>query len=259
MMLSKSQKKLIASMGQKKYRDLHGLFLAEGNKTVNEFISAGIVPHLLIVSDDWLPDNPELVPDNLIQVSRNELSSVSFQKTPKGVLALFPQFKYHLNNSAIQNKTVLILDGIQDPGNLGTIIRIADWFGIDQIVCSTDTADVYNPKVVQATMGAAVRVPVHYTDLPEFIVRYKNETQNPVYGTYPGFDNLYHSELSEGCLIIIGNEGNGIRPEVDQLVTERVTIPSYPGGGKTSESLNAGVATAIICSEFRRRLFMSNP
>ncbi|WP_026475033.1 TrmH family RNA methyltransferase [Alkaliflexus imshenetskii] len=253
-MLSKNQKKLIAAMAQKKQRDVHGLFLAEGDKIVRDLLAAGMTPQLLVATDTWLlPANLVAEHFPMVITSRDELEKVSLQKTPQNVLGLFPQHKHHLKNSAIKNNLTLLLDGVQDPGNLGTIIRLADWFGIGDIVCSTDTADLYNPKVIQSSMGAIARVRVHYTNLSGFIEIYKKETGNPVYGTFLKGDNVYQAKLLNQGLLIMGNEGQGIRDEIGSMVTNRITIPSYPANEPTSESLNVGVATAILCSEFRRQ------
>lgn len=253
-MLSKNQKKLIAAMAQKKQRDIHGLFLAEGDKIVRDLLAAGMTPQLLVATDTWL------LSENLISkhfpmvlTGRDEMEKISLQKTPQNVLGLFLQQRYNLKNSAIKNNLTLLLDGVQDPGNMGTIIRLADWFGISDIVCSTDTADVYNPKVIQSSMGAIARVKVHYTRLSYFIEAYKKETGNPVYGAFLKGDNVYQTKLGNQGLLIMGNEGQGIRDEIGSMVTNRITIPSYPVDEPTSESLNVGVATSILCSEFRRQ------
>jgi TrmH family RNA methyltransferase len=145
----------------------------------------------------------------------------------------------------------LALDNVQDPGNMGTIVRIADWFGIENIFCSVGTADIYNPKTIQATMGAIGRIKVHYVNLPEFLESIKEKA--PLYGTFLDGENIYSKELKGNGLIIMGNEGNGISKECSRNITERLFIPNYPSGRETSESLNVSVATAIICSEFRRR------
>ena len=163
---------------------------------------------------------------------------------------MFEQPFYKLDFEAPSRSLCLTLDGVQDPGNLGTIIRIADWFGIEDLFCSQNTVDVYNPKTIQATMGALSRVKVHYTDLIPFIQTLHNV---PVYGTFLDGDVIYQSELSPTGLIIMGNEGNGISPEIENIVTQRLYIPNYPKERKTSESLNVAVATSIICAEFRRR------
>ena len=253
-MLSKNQMKLIAAMAQKKQRDLHGLFLAEGDKIVKDLLMAGMTPQLLVATETWtLPSSTRPYSFQTVITGRDVLEKVSLQKTPHNVLALFPQPRISLKNDAIKDSLTIVLDGIQDPGNMGTIIRLADWFGIGDIVCSTDTADVYNPKVIQSSMGAIARVKVHYTNLSNFIEVYKKETGNPVYGTFLKGDNIYQKKLENHGLLIMGNEGQGIRNEIGLKVTDRITIPSYPANEPTSESLNVGVATAILCSEFRRQ------
>lgn len=252
-MLSKNQKKLIASMAQKKQRDNHGLFLAEGPKTVNDLLEAGLHPTLIAHTENWsLPSSLTSEPFERISITQKELESASHLKTPQQVLALFKQPQNPVNNSAIYNELTLVLDGIQDPGNMGTIVRLADWFGIHQIVCSNDTVDVFNPKVVQATMGAIARIKVHYTELPAFFQQYRKKSNNPIYGTYLEGKNIYKSPLIAPSLIVMGNEGNGIRPENASCISHKITIPNFPIGTPTSESLNVGVAAAIVCAEFRR-------
>jgi len=229
-MLSKSQVKFIKSLSQKKYRDESGCFLAEGNKLV-----ADLLPFF---DCEFLLSEP------------SEISKVSLLKNPPQTLAVFKQAQYQLEYSDLSGKLNLVLDCIQDPGNLGTIIRIADWFGIENIICSPDSTDVYNPKTVQATMGALARVKVHYTDLSDFLE--KNKTL-PVYGTFLDGNDIYTKNLSDEGLIIMGNEGSGISSSIEKFVTERLYIPHFPADKDTSESLNVAVATAITCAEFRRR------
>jgi TrmH family RNA methyltransferase len=184
----------------------------------------------------------------------DDIRKASFLKNPQDVLALFHYPEWNLEEADPRKDLVLLLDGIQDPGNLGTIIRLADWFGIEHIVCSTDTADVFNPKTVQATMGALAHVKVHYTELAGYIRHWKGNSV-PVYGTFLDGDNLYGRSLTKNGLLIMGNEGNGVRPEIASLADERLYIPNYPQGRETAESLNVAIATAILCSEFRRRIF----
>ena len=166
-------------------------------------------------------------------------------------MAVFEKPKHGFSIPEISRKLSLALDDIQDPGNLGTIIRLADWYGVTDVFCSTHSADVYSPKTVQATMGALARVRVHYVDLPSFLDEVKDEI--PVYGTFMSGTNIYSAQLSEHGVIVIGNEGNGISAEVENRITHKITIPNYPFGSQTSESLNAGIATAITVSEFRRK------
>lgn len=253
-MLSKARQKLIASLVQKKQRDIHGLFIAEGPRMIADLIGAGIIPEFLVGSEQWVPLK-EIYEKKIetIIISFDELKKISLLKTPQHLLGIFPKPKYFLNNDAIYNSLAIMLDGIQDPGNMGTIIRVADWFGISDIICSVDTVDVYNPKVVQATMGALARVKVHYTNLETFCKNYKTNSENPVYGTFLEGKNIYTQSLKHNGLIVMGNEGNGIRPEIENLITEKITIPDFSNSGKASESLNVGVATAVICAEFRRQ------
>jgi len=186
----------------------------------------------------------------VIEVTAEELARTSLLKTPQQVLAVFEQANDFIDLSVIKHSLCLALDDIQDPGNLGTIVRLADWFGIKHIFCSLGTADIYNPKAVQATMGGLARVQLHYTDLPEFISSLKDF---PVYGTFLDGKNIYKQALSNNGLIVMGNEGNGISTAVKQLINQRLYIPNYPAGSETSESLNVAIATAIVCAEFRRQ------
>jgi len=249
-MLSKNKIKLINSLSQKKFRDETGLFVAEGTKLVLDLVGS-FRCSTLIVTADWLKNNPTVTADELIEVSDNELHKISNQKSPQGVLAVFFKPVYELNTYKLSQKLSLALDDVQDPGNLGTIIRIADWFGISDIFCSEHSADAFNTKTVQATMGALARVHVHTLDLAEFLQAIVVEM--PIYGTFMDGDNIYNKTLSQCGVIVMGNEGNGISPEIEKIVTDRLLIPNYPLGQITSESLNVGVATALVCGEFRRR------
>lgn len=249
MSLSKSRLKYIRSLKEKKYRSEYGTFVAEGNKMVKDLLPY-LKCQMLIATADFLNTIDCEGVDDVVDVNDTELSQASFLQNPQQVLAVFYQPK---NNPLIDisNQLVLALDGIQDPGNIGTIIRLADWYGIKHIYCSQDTVDVYNPKVVQATMGALARVSVHYVDLAAFFVE---NNQLPVYGTLLDGKNMYEEDISSAGIIVMGNEGNGIRPEIERHITKKLYIPNYPIGNPTSESLNVAIATAIICAEFRRRL-----
>ena len=251
-MLSKALLKRISALENKKQRKESGLFVAEGGKTVTDLINAGLKVDKIIATTGWLQEHT--LPEGLevIEVSNDEMRHASFQQAPQGILATFYQPDEKADTAAPYNELCLALDNVQDPGNLGTIIRIADWFGIKNIFCSIGTADVYNPKTIQATMGAIGRVKVHYLDLAAYIESLQGKA--PVYGTFLDGDNIYQKELYNKGIIIMGNEGNGISKECGKLVNERLFIPNYPAGCDTSESLNVSVATAIICSEFRRRL-----
>jgi TrmH family RNA methyltransferase len=185
------------------------------------------------------------------EVTEEELRRLCFLQHPQGVLAIFeiPETEHEPPVSTVNKQLSIALDGIQDPGNLGTIIRIADWFGIDAIYCSPDTADVYNPKVVQATMGSIAHIPIVYCNLEELL----RKVTCPIYGTLLDGENIYQKELSPNGIIVMGNEGNGISKEIRQLVTHRLLIPNFNPSAETAESLNVAIATAITCSEFRRR------
>ena len=249
-MLSKNKIKYIHSLELKKNRKEEHAFVAEGHKLVGDLL--GHFPcKLLVATRAWLERNPGKKADEIIEVTQEELTRASLQKAPQEVLAVFEQPTYEMDASVVSQNLCLALDDVQDPGNLGTIIRLADWFGIEHIFCSQGTVDVYNPKTIQATMGALARVKLHYCHLPSFIASLKD---TPVYGTFLDGENRYGKNLSEHGLIVMGNEGNGISDEVGKLVNERLYIPNYPPQRETSESLNVAIATSVICAEFRRRI-----
>ncbi len=249
MSISHSCIKYIRSLDQKKVRRIDKVFLAEGPKIVSDLLGA-FHCRMLVSTEEWLKAHPNALADEVFCVTSEELSRASLLRTPQQVLAVFSQPTYSFDISLPQQSLCLALDGVQDPGNLGTIIRVADWFGIEHIFCSMDTVEVYNPKVVQATMGAIARVKTYYTSLKDFISQIPDV---PVYGTFLDGDNIYNESLSTNGLIIMGNEGNGISEEIASLVNKRLFIPNYPIGRPTSESLNVAIATSIICAEFRRR------
>ena len=249
-MLSKNLIKYIRSFQQKKQREAEGLFIAEGPKTVGDLLAAQRA-RLLVATAEWLATNRANA-ERVVEVTEEELRRASLVQHPQQVLALFPipQTATDHVHRMDEDELVLALDGIQDPGNLGTIIRIADWFGIKHIYCSTDTADAYNPKVVQATMGSIARVYIYYIDLRELI---NNRPEGmPVYGTLLDGDSLYAQRKENRGIIIMGNEGRGISPEIVPLLTHRLLIPPYPADRRTAESLNVATATAIVCAEIRR-------
>lgn len=254
-MLSKNKQKLIRSLDRKKNRDAEGLFLAEGPKLVTELL-AHFRCRLLVGEPAVLSKVPfeENAVDERVEVTAEELARVSLQRAPQGVLAVFEKLQPVAAQSLLPvagRSLCLALDGVQDPGNVGTIVRIADWWGIEHVVCSHDTADVFAPKTVQSTMGALGRVGVHYTDLPAWLDALPAGT--PIYGTLLDGDNLYDSELTPHGIIVMGNEGNGLSSAVRERVSHRLLIPSFPPDRPTSESLNVAVATAVTCAEFRRR------
>jgi TrmH family RNA methyltransferase len=249
-MLSKNKIKYIRSLELKKNRKEEQVFVAEGHKLVGDLL--GHFPcRLLVATRTWLDRNPNVRAEEIIEVTPDELTRASLQKTPQEVLAVFDQPVYEMDASVVSKELCLALDDVQDPGNLGTIIRLADWFGIEHIFCSQGTVDVYNPKTIQATMGALARVKLHYCHLPSLI---DSLGDAPVYGTFLDGENMYAKELSSHGLIVMGNEGNGISDEVGKLVNERLYIPNYPPQRETSESLNVAIATSVICAEFRRRI-----
>ena len=230
--ISKAQVKIVRSLQQKKFRDELGLFIAEGEKCIEELRKSFELVHLYREAEN---------------ATRTEIEQMSGLKTPQGVIGVFKKSEY--SEYSEYSDLILALDGIQDPGNLGTIIRTCDWFGIHDIICSLDTADCYNPKVVQATMGALARVRIHYLDLPKWL----KEQQRPIIGTLLEGNDMYENALPKEGIIVMGNEGNGISQAVRKLVTHPVRIPSYPKNAETSESLNVSIATAIVLAEFRRQ------
>lgn len=249
MSLSKNKIKYIQSLKSKKYRSEHKTFVAEGHKLVSELLGV-FRCQLLVATSDFLQSVDPKYADEIVEVSESELSRVSFVQTPQQVLGVFFQPDFNIQPD-LSTELVLALDGIQDPGNMGTIVRLADWYGIKHIICSTDTVDLYNPKTVQATMGAIARVQVHYLDLGSYI---QDHAQYPIYGTLLNGRNMYEETLSPNGILVMGNEGNGIRPEIESLISHKLFIPNYPAGSHTSESLNVAIATAIVCAEFRRRM-----
>lgn len=248
-MLSKNQLKLVRSLELKKNRKKEGLFVAEGPKVVGDLLRAGYVPHSIFK----VQGSGFKVQGSSFLVTDDELRKLSFLQHPQEVLALF-EIPQSQKLTAKSQQLAIALDGIQDPGNLGTIIRIADWFGITTIYCSEDTADCYNPKVVQATMGSLAHIDIVYTDLEALLRQY----DGPIYGTLLDGQNIYQQELSSEGIIVMGNEGNGISPAIRQLVTHKLLIPNYNPSSETAESLNVAIATAITCAEFRRVTVTSN-
>lgn len=237
-MLSKNQVKLIQKLHQKKYRNELNLFIVEGKKSINEFLQAGYTPQLLIATEAFTAS----VSQHLITpVSKDELRKVSALQNPDEGLAVFQQPKH---KGIFQEGVIVALDNVQDPGNLGTIIRLCDWFGVETLLCNTQTVDCYNPKVVQASMGSLTRVAVHYLDLTAFLAT----TALPVYTMDLEGENLYTATFPKDCILILGNEANGISSEVRALSNVAITIPRFSQHQRT-ESLNVAMAGAIILSE----------
>lgn len=252
--LSKNKLKYIRSLERKKVRKEEGVFLAEGPKLVDDLLTA-FPCRLLLATSEWMDNNPTAQAQEIYIVNEADLTRASLLQTPQQVLAVFEQPSYELEVNTVARQLSIALDNVQDPGNLGTIIRLADWFGIEHIICSPDTVEAYNPKTVQATMGALARVKLHYTSLPHFLQKLPQST--PVFGTFLNGDNLYEQPLSTQGVLVMGNEGKGISPELEPYITRRLYIPNYPIGRATSESLNVAMATAIACAEFRRQASLS--
>ncbi|MGV8963668.1 MAG: RNA methyltransferase [Candidatus Saccharimonadaceae bacterium] len=249
MPLSKNKISYIKSLKDKKHRNEYNTFVAEGSKLIFDLMQSAKC-QLLVLSEELNVNLHNLEAEEIIIATTAELKKASHLATAPDAIAVFYQIQHDISAIDYRHKLSLVLDAIQDPGNLGTIIRIADWFGIENIFCSDDTADVYNTKTVQATMGALCRVNVHYANIIDLITQNSN---SPIYGTFLNGDNIYRESLSSEGFIVMGNEGKGIRPEVEKLITHRLYIPNFSPNSTTSESLNVAVATAVVCSEFRRR------
>ena len=244
-MISKNKIKYIQSLELKKNRNKENVFVAEGPKLVEALLQVS-TPCFIAATSDWIEVNSHLKVLEMVEVTEEELKKISFLQHPQQVLGIFkqePQPKLHLENSLS-----IALDDIQDPGNLGTIIRIADWFGIRTILCSENTVDVYNPKVIQATMGSIANVNVAYVNLEEVIKALPKTF--PIYGTLLEGENIYQQTLERKGLIVMGNEGKGISSNIKKYITHKLLIPGDTQ--KTAESLNVAIATAITCAEFQR-------
>ena len=241
-MVSKNQIKLITSLQQKKYRKQHQLFFAEGVKVIEELLRSKYELQTLFVTE---PLDFKVANDKIHTISPAELKKISALTTPNTCLAVF---KIPTENFSLKEGLLVALDDVRDPGNLGTIIRLCDWFGVEQLICSPETVDIYNPKVVQATMGSIGRVTILYTDLVPFL----KSISLPIFGTFMDGENIYKQDLPSNAILIMGNEANGISDEVAQCITSKLAIPRF-GQLQETESLNVATATAILLSEFRRR------
>lgn len=241
-MVSKSQIKLITGLEQKKNRTKSGLFLVEGKKGIREILNSQFELDSLYTTGEIF----NAPPSKTHVINETELKKISRLKTPQTALALFkiPEVK-----PVVINGLVVALDGIRDPGNLGTIIRLCDWFGIETLLCSPDTVDCYNPKVVQATMGSITRIAITYVDLSTIL---KNNIGQPVIGTFLKGENIYTTQLPKNGILILGNEANGISKEIEEMVSQKLNIPQF-GKSQSTESLNVATATAILLSEFLRQ------
>ena len=241
MSISKNQIKLITSLSQKKYRQKHKLFIAEGVKVVGEFLASSFELETLFCLDGF---ESKVSDQKIVRISENDLKKISSLKTPNKMLGLFriPTQKPQKNSNLI-----MALDAINDPGNLGTIIRLCDWFGVDQIICSNDTVDSFNQKVVQASMCSLTRVSIHYLDLANYLTN----TNLPAFIADMNGVNVYNTQLPKEGILVMGNEANGVCEEIKQLVTTKIAIPRF-GAIQETESLNVATASAILLSEFRR-------
>lgn len=247
----KSEIQMVRSLGEKRTRLEMGLFVAEGEKFIRELIGSQLRVRKVYVTDDAeLEEGFE--GEHVELISGAEMGRISQLKSSNNSLAIVEMPRYSLDVESLVGRLSIVLDGVQNPGNLGTIIRLADWFGVEDVICSPTCADCFNPKVVQATMGAILRVRVHYVELEPFMQRAK-ELKIPVYGTLLEGDNIYERELTKAGLVVMGNEGQGVSAEVAEYFDHRLYIPPYPADCQSSESLNVAIATSIICSEFRRR------
>ncbi len=257
-MLSINKKRLIVSLSRKKQRQINKLFIAEGQKLVRDLVEGSVKPSFAVVVEDMVDSeffDFLAAHCEIITCSVADMKDISQLTTPSSVLGVF-----HISESesaifTIPSDLILMLDGIQDPGNMGTIVRIADWFGIHNIICSDSCVDLYNAKVVQSTMGALARVSVVECDLVKYLTMNRDKWKLPVYGTFLEGESIYNERLSSQGVIVMGSEGKGISGDVAAFVTHKLLIPSFPTGGSTSESLNVSTATAIVCSEFRRRTY----
>ena len=239
-MVVKSQLKRIRSLQQKKCRNELGLFFVEGKKTVLELLDSDLKPYEIYSTEPETLDVPAAI---LKKITQGDLKQISQLKNPNGFLGVF----YIPESKEIDcSDWVIALDDIRDPGNLGTIIRLCDWFGIQHLVCSKHTVDCYNPKVLQATMGSIARVNIWYTDLPSFLT----DVKVPVYGAFMDGASVYQTKMPKAGILVMGNEANGISSEIEKLISQEISIPQF--GNKTAESLNVATATAILLNEVRR-------
>ena len=251
-MLSKHLTNVIQNLEKKKFREKYNLFKVEGEKLVQELLLSDMTIDTLLARPSWVERNRTNIRQyNTIEVDEIEMGRISNFKSLPEVIALAQIPVKEHSPEEIKNELSVVLNGIQDPGNIGTILRLSDWFGIRNIFCDHDCANIFNPKSVQASMGAIFRVNVFYLDLVEFIPRFVDQ-DFPCYGAFLEGENIYRTDLRTKGFIVMGNEGNGISPEIERFVTRKITIPSFAHSPYSTESLNVGVATGIILSEFKR-------
>ncbi len=252
-MLSKNSIKAINSLRVKKTRNAEGVFIAEGERLVEEILNSKLQVKS-IYKTSILNITSKEFDFELVEITDDEMKKISSLSSHSNVLALVKIPEYDISKIDLHNSLVLALDGVQDPGNLGTIIRLASWFGIDTILCTNDTTDAYSPKVIQSCMGAISMVNVIYCNLPEILKEYRTKNNLPIYGAFLEGEDIYNSKLNSKGIVVMGNEGNGISPEIEKLITQKIHIPSFATNRTAVESLNVAMATAIACSEFKRRI-----
>jgi len=253
-MISNKQVKLITSLQVKKYRHEHNKFLAEGEKIAEILLNSSYKIDTVYATNEWLSKNK--IPNSIqyLEVTEKELVRISGLKTPQNIIVVADIPEIEFNPHLLKNSLALLFDEIKDPGNFGSIIRVADWFGIKSIICSSDSVDLYNPKVIQATMGSFCNVNVHYYPLKDLFEINKHELHLPVYGTILDGENIHQTKLENSALILFGNESKGIDSVYEQYITKKIKIPSIVNGNQTADSLNIAIATGIVCAEFRRDL-----
>ncbi len=245
--MTKAEIQQLRALKDKRERDRERLFIAEGEKLVEEILDSHFVVRRVLTTD------AKHKGANIELITKQEMERISQLTTPTTMLAVVEQPNNRLSIDKLCHKLVVALDGVQNPGNLGTIIRLADWFGVEEIICSRECADCYNPKVVQATMGAILRVRIHYVDNLSKLLHEAREMGMNIYGTLLDGNNIYHEKLDNKGIIVMGNEGRGVSDECRNMLTHKLLIPPFPADCPTSESLNVAMATGIILSEFRRR------
>jgi len=253
-MISQNKIKQINLLKNKKHRLKYNNFVAEGRKIVGELLESDIKIEYIVATENWLNNN--ILEDfsfEIITVTDKELKKISSLTTTQDVLAVAEIPKLVFDKNEISENLSIVLDNIQDPGNLGTIIRLSDWFGIKNIFCSQNTVNLFNSKVIQATMGAFLRVNVHYLDIENLITDYSKLPDFDVVGTFMDGENIYKKNLPNKGFIVMGNEGNGISSNISHIISSRINIPNFSTNPKKTESLNVAIATAIVCSEFMKK------
>jgi len=251
-MISNKQVKLITSLQSKKFRNEHNKFLAEGEKIADMILKSSYKIDAVYATHEWLSNHKINNSIQYFEVSEKELEKISGLKTPQQVIVVADIPELEFNPHQLKNNLTLVFDEIKDPGNFGSIIRVADWFGIKNIICSPDSVELYNPKVIQSTMGSFCNVNVHYYPLKDLFEINKHELHLPVFGTMLDGENIHQTKLDISGLIVFGNESKGINPDYLPYLTQKIKIPAYNKDSKKAESLNIAIATGIVCSEFRR-------